>query len=317
MTGATPMVSIGLPVYNGENFVSDAIQCVLAQTYTDWELVISDNASTDRTLSICRGFSDKDRRIRVYANCRNMGVSLNHNRVFQLSCGQYFKWMAHDDLFGAEFIQTCVSELANDDRAVLAFPRMVHIDTTGRPLRRQDGRLSVSGSTAESRVIELMQLEAEGPDIFWLQFGLIRRSALEQTRLMDLYSGSDQVLLLELVLQGAFKQVDKELFFRREHPAASTLRRGWSAKERAVFVYPDDRRMIVFPYCRLFEEHFASIRHSAMPTRSKIQCSAAISRRFLTQWKYFLHEIFESPLELWRAKEPSIDRVAREQNRFS
>ena len=78
----TPLVSIGLPVYNGENFVAEAIQCVLSQTFSDWELIISDNASTDRTVHICREFAAKDARIRVHQNKQNMGVCPNFNQVF-------------------------------------------------------------------------------------------------------------------------------------------------------------------------------------------------------------------------------------------
>src|SRR5262245_38704203 len=110
-----PLVSIGLPIYNGQNFVAEAIRCVLAQTLTDWELIISDNASTDRTVSICRGFAATDSRIRVYQNPRNLGVCPNFNRVLQLSCGRYFKWITHDDLFGPEFLECSVRELETDE----------------------------------------------------------------------------------------------------------------------------------------------------------------------------------------------------------
>ena len=223
MDNQRPRVSIGLPVYNAENFVVEAIQCVLSQTFSDWELVISDNASTDRTASICREFADKDSRIRVFQNKRNLGVSPNYNRVFQLSRGQYFAWLAHDDLFGAEFVESCLRELENDERAVLVFPKLVYIDANRRPLRRPARDLSISAPSAVARVRQLMRMEIESTDIFWSQFGLTRRDILEQSRLMDLYNGSDQVLLLDLAMRGKFKQVDKDLFFRREHPDASTL----------------------------------------------------------------------------------------------
>ena len=89
----------GLPVYNGQNFVAEAIQCVLNQTLCNWELVVCDNCSTDSTVAICRQFADQDSRIRVYENARNMGVSFNYNEVLRMSARQYFKWIAHDDLF--------------------------------------------------------------------------------------------------------------------------------------------------------------------------------------------------------------------------
>src|SRR5262249_51891373 len=164
--------------YNGQNFVAEAIRCVLAQTLTDWELIISDNASTDRTVSICRGFAATDSRIRVYQNPRNLGVCPNFNRVLQLSCGRYFKWITHDDLFGPEFLECSVRELETDERTVLVFPRLVYVDAEGRLLRRQAANLSISGPTAESRVNQLMRLESQGTDVFWSQFGLIRLDVL-------------------------------------------------------------------------------------------------------------------------------------------
>src|SRR5579864_2535212 len=111
----TPLVSIGLPVYNGENFVAEAIRCVLNQTFSNWELVICDNCSTDRTMAICRQFGDQDSRIRVYQNARNMGVSFNYNEVLRRSSGKYFKWIAHDDLFAPRFIESCIQEFEKDE----------------------------------------------------------------------------------------------------------------------------------------------------------------------------------------------------------
>jgi hypothetical protein len=297
---STPLVSFGLPVYNGANFVADAIDCVLAQTYTNWELVICDNASTDQTMSICQAYADRDSRIRVHRNERNLGVSLNYNRAFELSSGSYFKWVTHDDLFGPESVESCLEALERDDQIALACPVIHHADAQGRLLRRQQSDLSITGVSPEDRVTQLMRLEVEGEDIYWLQFGLIRRSVLERTSLMGLYNGSDQVLLLEIALQGALKQVPGGSFTRREHPAASTLRRGWSATERAKFVCADDRRRVVFPYCRMLAEHLARIRQSSLAPTGKMRGTAAILRRFAGHWKDFAHEVIESPLEAMR-----------------
>ena len=85
-------VSIGLPVYNGEKYLEQALISILSQTYTDFELIISDNASTDRTQAICREYAAKDPRIRYYCNEENLGAAPNHNRVFELASGEYFKW---------------------------------------------------------------------------------------------------------------------------------------------------------------------------------------------------------------------------------
>lgn len=301
MTTRVPLVGIALPVYNGENFVAQAIQCMLDQTFSDWEMVISDNASTDRTLSICREFADHDRRIRIYQSPRNMGVSFNFNQAYRLSRGRFFKWITHDDLFAPEFIETCIQELETDERVVLAFPRIAYVDADGRLLRRQSSDLSILGETGESRVRRLMELAAQSADIFWTHYGLIRREVLEQTRLVGLYGGGDQTLILELALRGCFKQVPKDLFFRREHSAAATLRVSWTARDRAKFHYADDRRRLVFPYCRMLKEHLISVMNGPIPFWDRLRCAHSVMKRFVRQWKYFAEEAIFSPLDLLRS----------------
>src|SRR5262245_45018612 len=104
MANATPRVSIGLPIFNGEKYVAQAFDSILAQTYADFELIISDNASTDQTEAICQAYANRDRRIRYYRNNRNLGAAANYNRVFDLSTGVYFKWAAHDDIVLPTFV---------------------------------------------------------------------------------------------------------------------------------------------------------------------------------------------------------------------
>ena len=112
------MVSIGLPVYNGENYLSAAIESIAAQTFQDFELIISDNDSTDRTPEICRHYMMQDKRIRYFRNKRNLGAAPNYNRTYELSQGQYFKWTAHDDIICPDFLAKCVVALEAEPEAV-------------------------------------------------------------------------------------------------------------------------------------------------------------------------------------------------------
>ena len=104
MSENEPRVSIGMPVYNGEKYLEEAIQSILAQTYSDFELVISDNASTDKTQEICLEYAARDSRVRYHRNEKNLGAAPNYNRTFELSTGQYFKWADYDDLLAEEFL---------------------------------------------------------------------------------------------------------------------------------------------------------------------------------------------------------------------
>ena len=106
-----PRVSIGIPVYNGGRFIKEAIDSILAQTFEDFELILSDNASTDETEEICKEYATLDRRIRYYRNEENLGAAKNYNRVFELSNGEYFKWASHDDLCAPEYLERCIAAL--------------------------------------------------------------------------------------------------------------------------------------------------------------------------------------------------------------
>ena len=104
MVSASPRLSVGLPVYNGETYIGQSIESLLGQSYEDFELIISDNASTDSTADICRHYGKQDPRIRYVRQPRNIGLSPNHNFVVQQARGEYFKWAAADDLCAPTFL---------------------------------------------------------------------------------------------------------------------------------------------------------------------------------------------------------------------
>ena len=119
MDASTPRLSIGLPVFNGADYLEEALRSILAQTFTDFELVISDNASTDGTEDICRAYAMKDRRVKYHRNPKNIGATQNWYRVFDLSCGEYFASAAHDDLYAADYMEKCISVLDRDPSIIV------------------------------------------------------------------------------------------------------------------------------------------------------------------------------------------------------
>ena len=166
--GNPPQISIGLPVFNGERFIAEAIECVLSQTFGDFELVISDNASTDTTREICLAFCRQDPRVRYERNSLNVGAAPNFNRCFVLAQpSQYFKWMAYDDLMSDDFLERCIDALEQDPKASIAFPEMVHADSGGNVTERQFRKdLSLLDEEPGRRVQRLVQYGLEAPDIF-------------------------------------------------------------------------------------------------------------------------------------------------------
>src|SRR5262245_51359752 len=130
VTATGPRVSIGLPVYNGEHYLEQALQSLLAQSYTNLELNISDNASTDLTREICRAYCAKDQRIRYFRNPENLGILPNWRRALELATGEYFMWAAHDDYWSANYLETLLECLAAQPAAVLAAGKTVFVDET-------------------------------------------------------------------------------------------------------------------------------------------------------------------------------------------
>jgi glycosyltransferase involved in cell wall biosynthesis len=217
---ATPTVGIGLPVRDGAKYLAEAIDSILAQTFPDFELVISDNASGDRTPQICREYAASDRRIRFYRQERNIGAAGNFNLVFHRSSGKYFKWAAHDDVIHPTYLARCIAALEADPDAVLCQSVLEIVDggsgerevydhtAFGTDRYRQSDRLA-----ARLRARRCTEV-----------FGVIRRDALHGTALIADHVGADRTLLLELALRGRFVGVPEVLFLNRDHPERFTRR---------------------------------------------------------------------------------------------
>jgi glycosyltransferase involved in cell wall biosynthesis len=118
-----PQVSIGMPVYMGEPFIREALNSLLSQNYTDFELIISDNASTDSTGAICLEYVERDARIRYIKQTENFGPLLNFKFVLNQAKGKYFMWAAADDIWLPKFLELCVKSLDNDKNANFAMTR--------------------------------------------------------------------------------------------------------------------------------------------------------------------------------------------------
>jgi glycosyltransferase involved in cell wall biosynthesis len=210
-------LSIGLPVFNGERFLSAAIQSALDGSFTDFELIISDNGSTDATEAISRSFADGDDRIRYVRNATNIGPAGNFNQVFRASSGEYFKWLAYDDLCGPDLLTRCIEVLDSDPSIVLCSGRYVEIDENGLPIGDQPYEIDLSSTKPHVRLGELMCTSRGHP----MLFGVIRASTLRRTRLLAKYHGSDRALLAELTLHGPLREIPEVLWSSRDHPARS------------------------------------------------------------------------------------------------
>lgn len=219
VVSAAPRVSVGLPVYNGGSLLQESLDSLMAQTFTDFELVISDNASTDGTSALCQALAERDPRVRYHRNATNMGGTHNHNRVVELSRGEYFRWASHDDLLEPTFLEKTVAVLDADveRRFVLCFSLLDHIDEHGEVIE-SGTQAPVFDHPAPSGRLRMFW---ESARMHQVQYGLIRRDMLVRTALEGDWYGSDRQLLLELALLGGFARVDEVLFHHREHRGRS------------------------------------------------------------------------------------------------
>jgi len=216
MTSPIPLVSIGLPVYNGERFIAGAIDSLLAQDYAQIELIVSDNASTDRTPEICREYAAKDPRVHYHCNSTNLGVIKNFNQVFELASGDYFMWAGDHDLRAPTFISRCMEIMVADPSVVLCCSQTVRVAPNGRYSAIIPPRLDTRGLATVTR----FQLVIWSLSYCYQTYGLIRSDALKHTQLFRDTIGPDAILLAELALLGAFAYVPELLFYMRQMPDA-------------------------------------------------------------------------------------------------
>lgn len=208
-----PRLSVGLPVYNGQRYLAEALEALLGQSFTDFELIISDNASTDDTERICRRYAAKDDRIRYIRQTCNIGLNPNHNVVLREARGEYFKWAAHDDLYGHDLLARCVEALDRYPDVVLSHSDMAIIDETGMVVRRFDYNLTTDSTDATKRFRSLVV--TDGADD---EYGVVRTAVLRSIRPKDSYHHSSRPFIAEIAFRGRFHQVRELLYFRRDHP---------------------------------------------------------------------------------------------------
>jgi len=267
MSGDKPRVSIALPVFNGEKYIAQAVESILAQTFQDFEVIICDNASTDRTEEICRGYASRDLRLRYRRNEVNRGIHRNFTGGAKLSRGEYFMWLAHDDKLAPEFLERCVAVLDREPSAVLVYPKAIDLDDQGNAVAYKEQSLKASSPRANERFRELIRMEHNCEALF----GLMRQNVLRRTGVLGNYADADRVLLAELSLYGCYFKVPEFLFLHREHPQRATNMYP-TRFERTSSLTPEKPRQIVFPHFRQLEEYLQCIHRAPLSWTDRIRC---------------------------------------------
>jgi glycosyltransferase involved in cell wall biosynthesis len=218
----SPRLSIGMPVYNAEPWLADAIEALRQQTFRDFELIVSDNASSDGSPRILAELANTDARIRVLRQDRNIGANGNYRAVLAAARGDLFKWASANDLCAPRFLEVCVRSLDGDPGAVLSYPRTLLFDTSTADGALYEHDFELRSDDRARRFVDLLSTIRLNNAMN----GVIRREALLRSLPMGNFRSADILLMAELALLGKFVFVDEPLFFRRMSPEAATSKRG-------------------------------------------------------------------------------------------
>jgi glycosyltransferase involved in cell wall biosynthesis len=283
MAGPPPSVSIGLPVYNGEKYLLQALSALLDQDFEDFELIICDNASTDGTQEICRTLGAKDSRIRYVRNERNIGLAGNHNRTFELARGEFFKWAAHDDGFPKAMLGRFVEVLRNSPpRVSLVYSRCEYIDADGNGQGIESDGVNLEDAWPHRRLAHFLK----NVHMYNCPYGLIRSSALRQTRLFGLYPMSDHVLFAELAMLGILVELPEPLLQIRRHAGRTFTANRARAALRELFNPGTGQRFSVLGLrARMHLELVRSALVIPKRVRDRLLCSAVAL--VVPQWRSF------------------------------
>lgn len=269
-----PKLSVGLPVYNGERFLALAIEGFLSQTYTDFELIISDNASTDKTREICEEYAKKDQRIRYVRSETNLGAAPNHNRTFELSRGEYFKWAAHDDESDPNLLSRCMEWIERaPDSVVLVYTEAELIDSEGQTTGHYQTSVACADPRPYRRLSKVMKRIGLGTPMY----GIARTEALRKTRMHGSYIGADYVFVAEVALVGEIQIIREPLLKKRIH-ADRYMGAARTKSERLRWFNMREKKAVDFLHrtYRLMWECFLGVRRQRLGFIETTLCGFAI-----------------------------------------
>jgi len=266
----TPRVTIGIPVYNGEEYLASTLDTVLQQTYSDFTIIIADNASTDRTQEICADYAERDARIQYIRNPENVGASGNYTKCFEPAKTEFFRWQNADDPIEPTLLERCVKALDKNPDAVLSYGKTKLIDEHGNFLEDYEDDLDLRQEEPYERYLSCQKnIRLQN-----LMYGLIRREPLAKTALLANYIAADGVLICELSLYGKFVEVPEHLFNRRIHPEA--LSQNPEDEDLQKSFWDPSKKKLVMQTWRTIYERFKSIVRAPIPHSQKWKLSVHV-----------------------------------------
>lgn len=243
-----PKVTVGIPVYNEELNISSTLDSLLEQDYNNFEILISDNKSTDKTVEIIEKFIQKHSKIRLLRNEVNVGALENWNRLIRKADGKYFMIAGSHDLLSNNYISSLVESLENNPNAVLAYAKTIWIDETGKSMNIPCGYVDTSGFN----LIRRFNLVFFGNQ--HALYGVFKLSALRKTRLQTPVIAAGAILLNELSVLGDLIVNPNAIWYRRINRKKENQEERLSRYYRTLF---RKKRIRIFPYWKAFIYYLA------------------------------------------------------------
>lgn len=302
MRTITPRVTIGLPVYNGERYIAEALKSLVEQDFADIEILVADNASTDSTVSICEQMAADDDRIRILPSDVNRGIAWNHNRAVEHARGEYFKWAACDDRYRPSLVSACIDVLERNPDVVLCFTNTVDIDDDGQPMHTWPATNRASSADPIDRFRDVLINERQCFPIY----GVIRSAALRSSILEGAYPGSDHPLLADLALRGRFVEIPEVLFEHREH-AGRSMAAFPSARRRLVLFRPGSSGAWASPRWAMAFAYLGLVARAPLPIVQKLRLVPAFASWAKMWWRPL---VFEPLAGVRDGVRPALSRFA-------
>jgi hypothetical protein len=267
MSSNDTKVTVGMPLFNGEKHgLEKNLDAILKQDYENIEVIISDNASTDRTAEICLAAAAKDPRVKYYRHEKNFGLLKNGWRVLHLCTTPFFKMAEHGDFHKPAYISACMKRMREDESIVLCYPRTLAVHENGESEIADDHIDAMSDSPVERYMHVISQLRYCNAS-----YGLFRTPYLREIKVAnEECRGSDVVMLAEMALKGKIAQLDEVLYVTyRDKKWSQGIEQQVAAINR-MYTMNDPRRGITFPFCRMIGEHLELVRFSNLTEQEKV-----------------------------------------------
>ena len=279
-----PLASIGLPVYNGDDYLEEALESLVKQTYSNKEIIISDNGSTDGTQEICEQFASKYPFVKYHRYNENRGVAWNRNNAFHLTRGHYFLWFSHDDVLHPEYLEKCIKELEARNDTTIVYSQIRVIGPSGEDLHYDESCLTdLDIDDVVERFKHCLNPQAYNQSTI---YGVMEKATMLATPLHGDYIAADRCLVAQLSLLGKMHQIPEYLFYRRKHPANINS----SLDDMAVY-QPGVKVSYVYPEWKVISVQVRTALSYEGSINTKIALLKEVLKFFLRRRGTFRHEI--------------------------